>query len=319
MPDSAFPKTGEFFALFSSILGRHSSAGICRALHVPSDSELNSAIIRSVYTGVLLPSWPFVQDVLKLESNQDATLLHGVHLRLRDLHVGALTEIGVDLFRTDLYEFYDLRTHEVHTALRSEKPVEVQAAGGTRRMPLKPLQQDVRLPPSTQYRHVPPGGTVHTPPTPARRRRVPPPERVMADAPGYELKPDPMTAHDMDGLLERLRALWRWADKPGMRMLEQRSERALSKSTATKLIHGAPNMPPLTQKYAAAVARGCGCEEPEVALWVTAVRLLEEGISPAGYTAKLRETAEDEMPVKEMGETTEGGTVTELRRPASSQ
>lgn len=91
---------------------------------------------------------------------------------------------------------------------------------------------------------------------------------------GYELKPDPLTAKNMEELQELLRAFWIWAGNPSSRTIAANSGGAFSHGTAFKIIRGSSDGPytPLRMAYVCGVVKGCGGSERDVARWTTAWR-----------------------------------------------
>lgn len=273
----------EFAAAFKPFLPAVGGpADIADGLGMERDDEL----ILRVHRGGVLPDWPFVRDLMKLAARRRPSTnrrefvrrLHRDAVEAFDLPLRTMSvppdPVRVSGEGVDHYLFYDPAEERIR-----------RVSVGSR------LQRPAPRPPKPQNR-----------PAPVE----PEPARVWVDAPGYDLKPDPMTVHDMGELLERLREFWQWADRPSMRELAEQSGRAFSKSTVTKLIHEQrmwTKMPALSQKYVVGIVRGCGGGDEEIARWVTAFRLLDMGKCPA--YARPNENVD--------------GTVTSFRRPASSQ
>lgn len=123
------------------------------------------------------------------------------------------------------------------------------------------------------------GGTVYLQPerrSPRRAEQAP--EPVIQDAPGYDLKPDPLGARSVPELEELARDFWRWADKPSSRQIAERSKGAFSHATVAKIVYDRPGKPALTMRYLLGLIRGCGGDKEEQQRWATAWRLLDRGV-----------------------------------------
>lgn len=262
---------------------------LVRRMHLPVRAR---PVLEDVYQGRAVPSWPFI--VKLLEDVHAFTRTRAAHelRRLDRLHQELINALGLDSAHpvrdrnSEVAHFYNLWTND------------------TQKYPFRPRYANVPLLRATEDRAVsdewldaighhseevvrravaePAIATAGSPlpserPSKLARVSATPSVRVWEDASGYSLKPDPMTAQSMAELLTLLRRFWRWADKPGMRALADRSGQAFSKSTATKLIHvePGPQTPALSQKYVAGIIRGCGGDDTEIGKWVTAFRLLD--------------------------------------------
>jgi transcriptional regulator with XRE-family HTH domain len=106
----------------------------------------------------------------------------------------------------------------------------------------------------------------------AKVKPVPP---AVEDLDGHQLKPDPLTARNLDELEELLREFWRWAGSPSSRRVAGGSEGAFSHATIAKLLADKPGKPPLKQEYVVGLIRGCGGDEEEQKRWITAWRSIE--------------------------------------------
>ncbi|MEU0570510.1 hypothetical protein ABZ297_34680 [Nonomuraea sp. NPDC005983] len=122
------------------------------------------------------------------------------------------------------------------------------------------------------------GGTIYLQPERrSPRRMVEVVEPMIQDAPGYNLKPDPLSAQSLPELERLARDFWRWADKPSSRQLATHSKGAFSHATIAKIIYDKPDKPPLTMRYLLGLIRGCGGDKDEQQRWATAWRLLDQG------------------------------------------
>ncbi|WP_019635134.1 hypothetical protein [Actinomadura atramentaria] len=236
------PQDHPFYREFRSLLYEFESEDQVRqAMNmVPRDSH----IIRGVLAGELVPSWPFVKRAAHLTGKSTSDL--------RIPYFSLLQLVDMEDFPPDppmAYRFYELRAGNFLMVARK----------AARRRTERPAPA---APTPATYIHDLAGV-----------------QQVWSDAPGYNLKPDPLSAQDMPELLQRLREFWEWADKPSMQTLADRSGQAFSKSTVSKIIHGsASSSPALSQKYVAGVIRGCGGDEQEITRWVTACRVLNAAL-----------------------------------------
>jgi|SRR5450755_5147183 hypothetical protein len=110
-----------------------------------------------------------------------------------------------------------------------------------------------------------------------RRRSVRVP-RPPADAPGYDLKPDPLAARSSAAaLIQGLRDYRIWAGEVSFRAIAARSgQRASASAVCTALgdaALGRGEVPRLA--VVTAVIAGCGGDEEDQAAWATAWRLLQ--------------------------------------------
>jgi hypothetical protein len=177
-------------------------ADMCLGLGIEEDSKL----ILGIYDGDILPDWLFGRDVMNLAespaqqkpgtppvSQRETVRRHHLEAveafrlpaRFKGLS-GTRANVGMDLN----YRFFNPSRggiREVRVVAKHKRPPQLPKSPGARTVWIEPV-----------------------------------PTRVWEDAPGYALKPDPMTVHDMGELLERLREFWRWADRPSMRDLAER-------------------------------------------------------------------------------------------------
>lgn len=261
---------------------------ICRGLGIDNGAQ---SLIKAVYRGRLVPDWPFVRDVMKLAEFFDQG---GPDMPSGPARWGPVQRRYIDIIGALGLSPQQMSVPGTPRTLGESEYRIFEPATGTYQTVLARLKSKRPVPrpsPTPQKRPVP---------------VEPVPARVCADAPGYSLKPDPMTVHNMAELQGQLREFWRWADRPSMRDVAARSGRAFSKSTVTKLLHEQlprTKVPELSQKYVAGIVRGCGGDEQEIVRWVTAFRLLDIGKCPA--SVRPYEDAD--------------GIVTSFRRLASSQ
>jgi hypothetical protein len=110
-----------------------------------------------------------------------------------------------------------------------------------------------------------------------RQRATP---KAVRDAPGFDLRPDPLTANTASELLEALRLFRVWAGEPTYREMASRAAgRAAPSTMCTALGSRYLSLPPL--KVVLAVVIGCGGNEDDQRDFTTAwrrIRLFEEGV-----------------------------------------
>jgi hypothetical protein len=108
--------------------------------------------------------------------------------------------------------------------------------------------------------------------------------RNIPDAPGIDLKPDPMAAATGAELVAMMRQLRLWAGQPTLRQISARAEKRLAISTLSVTLRSA-NLPPF--ELVVTFAQACGCAEDEVCRWATAWRsiALREESARTSWTA----------------------------------
>ena len=108
---------------------------------------------------------------------------------------------------------------------------------------------------------------------------------AVPDAPGVDLKPDPMTACTGAEFVKMMGQLRVWAGSPSLRVIAAHSQQGLAPSTLSVALRSA-QLP--TFNLAVTFARACGCTEDEVSRWATAWRtiaLTAEGVHRSGTTS----------------------------------
>jgi hypothetical protein len=268
-----YPEEATFFEALRQLFNEAGSpTEVAFAVRVSEDAI---PVLMEVYRGAVLPSWTFISRLIRHVEQKNRRWrrgrLRGQLGELQRLHRETIDALGLSPAHAardqgeETVFFYVLADNTV----TSFPTLAVGAIPG-QQVPPKP--QNLQL--ASSDRTVEEGQERDH----ATTVRVTA-GRVWEDAPGYNLKPDPMTAQSLPELLMLLRRFWWWADEPGMRAVAERSGGAFSKSTVTKLIHGKtgghPPIPPLSQKYIAGIIRGCGGDDSETARWVTAFRLLD--------------------------------------------
>lgn len=135
----------------------------------------------------------------------------------------------------------------------------------------------------------------------ARRSWLEPPAAAVPDVAGWECKPDPLAATSVGEFVESLGQLHVWAGEPSLRKLASRSPGTIAHSTFSAMLNDRQKLP--SQRTVTLFVRALGCDEEEVQRWVTAWR-----------TLRFQRQRPCARPANETD-----GTVTALRRPASSQ
>jgi DNA-binding SARP family transcriptional activator/tetratricopeptide (TPR) repeat protein len=96
--------------------------------------------------------------------------------------------------------------------------------------------------------------------------------RVIPDAPGHDLRPDPLTAMTAADFMTTLRRLRQWAGNPSYRKMEEQCGRAAASATiCTALTHD--ELP--SQEIVEAIVVACGGGAEQVSRYITAWRNLE--------------------------------------------
>ncbi|MGI5330933.1 hypothetical protein [Actinomadura nitritigenes] len=287
MAEAQVREEAVFFAALYPYLKGTTVYGLMSRMGLPVRA---SAVVEDVYQGRAVPSVPFISRLLEIAHPPSRTRFARELSRLDRLHQELINALGLDSahpVRDRNYEvanFYNLWTNDTQrypfrtTDVPSRRRI-ANAPRASEWLETLPIHSEKVIQRAAEKAGIPTAGGSLPSEGPSKLARVSasPSVRVWEDAPGYSLKPDPMTAQSMAELLTLLRRFWWWADKPGMRALADRSGQAFSKSTATKLIHvePGPQTPALSQKYVAGIIRGCGGDDTEISKWVTAFRLLD--------------------------------------------
>lgn len=305
MPEKPHPAEDAFYGALRPYFPPAGTApDIALAVGLPMSA---APLIMGVYEGRIVPSFPFIENLVlfvEIKRNDRPPRLTGRGIvggagrlaELELLHTALLDALGIPpdhgLRNQDhevvwFYNLYDNTIDEFQTSVSLRARTEaIRAERGRETRATQVFRGDLT---GTSGAKTDRRMRAERGPRPLEHAR---PVELWEDAPGHALKPDPMTAQNLPELLESLRKFWRWADKPGMRQLEERSGRVFSKSTVAKLIHGGSGSqtPPLSQKYVAGIIRGCGGDDNEVARWVTAFRLLDiaEQAAPRASVTMMR-------------------------------
>lgn len=94
----------------------------------------------------------------------------------------------------------------------------------------------------------------------------------IADAPGFALKPDPLTAGSGADLVAALRRFREWAGSPSYREMAERGQPLVAYSTMHKALAGS-ELP--AQKVVVAIVSGCLGSREDVSAFVTAWRQIQ--------------------------------------------
>lgn len=105
-------------------------------------------------------------------------------------------------------------------------------------------------------------------------------DKLVDDAEGHNLKPDPMSARTLPELKALMRQFWLWAGSPSCRNVARGSDGAFSHGTISKLLNENADKPALKLDYLRGCIRGCGADEEEERLWTTAWRRIHMACPP---------------------------------------
>lgn len=111
--------------------------------------------------------------------------------------------------------------------------------------------------------------------------------RHREDVPGFQLKPDPLTALTKEELLRVMREFHVWAGEPSYREIALRSGKMVGASTLCEALNPrkAPRLPSL--KVITAFIHGCGGTDDDLTLWTTAWRRVRMGKNTNRTTVPL--------------------------------
>jgi hypothetical protein len=107
--------------------------------------------------------------------------------------------------------------------------------------------------------------------------------RLMLDAAGFDLRPDPLQATTPGEFVSALRRYWIWAGKTPYRELARRSQSELAISTISVMLHK-ETLPP--QGRMLAFVSACGAAEEDRQRFVTAWRRISLGPNVDGPGAQ---------------------------------
>ncbi|TDC96030.1 hypothetical protein [Actinomadura sp. 7K507] len=97
--------------------------------------------------------------------------------------------------------------------------------------------------------------------------------RLIPDAPGQDLKPDPIDVATVEQLVELLRELHHYAGDVPLRELARRIDQKVAHSTFSVMLSNHNKLP--RQRTMVAFVRALGCTEEDVSSWVSALRRVE--------------------------------------------